>query len=241
MRSPDVFLLDHPEPRPWQLPDGGREGVFTPVHLFLGEGDYGLEVAVASSGSRPNVSDVRQLWKRRRANRAAPVLLVVLYPSGDGLSASACGPVGEDPPVVTDRDAGQIERIAEAALAEPDRQAAIRFLTEVLASEDTELPGVRNAGMFSTHALSVELRQRDDWDLMGSWGSRLLSVRGKHLVEALGFDVDVFGSSTSVLARRWRCSWTSRKPWTGRMTGSAGRRRYRMRWRSPIRNSCRSW
>ncbi len=202
MRSPEDFLSEHPEPRPWELPDGGRDGVFTPVHLFLGRGDFALEVAVVSASSRPNVSDVRQLWKRRRANRAAPVILVVLFPQNSSLAASVCGPVGEDPPVVSDRDPGQIERIASAALAEPDRQAAIRFLTEVLAAEDTELPGIRNAGMFSTHALTRELREHEDWPVMATWGSRMLPVRGRQLVEGLGFDVDAFGSSTSVLRIR---------------------------------------
>ncbi len=202
MRSPEDFLSEHPEPRPWELPEGGRDGVFTPVHLFLGLGDFALEVAVVAATSRPNVSDVRQLWKRRRANRAAPVLLVVLFPQNGSLSVSVCGPVGEDPPVVSDRDPRQIERIADAALTEPDRQAAIRFLTEVLTAEDTELPGIRNNGMFSTHALTRELRERDDWPKMASWGSRMLTVRGRQLVEGLGFDVVAFGSSTSVLRIR---------------------------------------
>lgn len=121
------FLGDHEGPIPWQLPEGGR-GTFETSNLFLGQGPNGLEVAVASSKSRPNASDVRQLWKRRKGNRPAPLLLVVVY-SADGESrTTACGPVGDDPPVYADRDPGQIERIAAAALTEPNRNAAIRLL-----------------------------------------------------------------------------------------------------------------
>lgn len=202
MRAAEDFLGDHPAPRPWQLPDGGREGVFEAGNLFLGRGDLGLEVVVASAQRRPNVSDIRQLWKRRRGGRAAPVLLVVLYPGGDGLRAAACGPVGEDAPVLTDCDPGSIERIAATALEEPDRQAAIRFLQGALSAAESSLPGLRNAGMFSDHVLETDVRERDDWEAMTSWGRDLLKLQGRHLIEGLGFDVDGLGAAASVLRVR---------------------------------------
>lgn len=198
LKTPDHFLAEHPEPRPWQLPDGGR-GSFEPVHLFLGQGDHPLEIALASTASRPNVSDVRQLWKRRKGNRPAPVLLVVLYPGGNGLAAAACGPAGDDPPVISDRDPGQVERIAATALREPNRNAAIRFLAEILPETESDLPGIRNTGMFSTHALRTDVPSRDDWRVMSEWGRKIVGERGRDLIRALGFDFDQLGASTSVL------------------------------------------
>lgn len=102
MGKPQDFLANHLEPCPWQLLHGGRIEVFKPFHLFVGQGDFALEVAAASTSSRPNVSDVRQLWKYRRVNRAAPVLR---YPCPGSLAVSKCGPVGDGPRVLADRDA----------------------------------------------------------------------------------------------------------------------------------------
>lgn len=198
LKRSDDFLVDQPGPIPWEIPDGGR-GAFDPVNLFLGEGANALEVAVASSDGRPNVSDVRQLWKRRKAGRPAPLLLVVMYPQDGRLDAATCGPVGENPTVVMDRDVGQVERMAATALAEPDRNSAIRFLNVALSEAESELPGLRNVGMFATHHLIHGLPLRKDWEAMSERGRRLLSERGQGLVSALGFEVEQLGSATSVL------------------------------------------
>lgn len=50
----------------------------------------------------------------------------------------------ESPPPHEERD---------AALPEPSRHAAVRFLTAMLPEVGTDLPGVKNHGMFATHAL----------------------------------------------------------------------------------------
>jgi hypothetical protein len=194
-----VFLAEQPGGRPWEIPDGGRPG-FEAGDLFLGPGVNPLEVAVSEAASRPNVSDVRALWKRRKSNRPSPVLLVVLYPSGSGeRRATICGPVGEDPAVHAHLDAGQVERLAAAALAEPDRHAAIRFLGEAMPELDSELPGIRNQGMFASHELRDGVPQRADWDDMGNWGRKVLPLRGRDLVGALGFAIEDLGTSTSIL------------------------------------------
>lgn len=198
MRRAADFLLEQPGPIPWQIPEGGRAS-FEPINLFLGQGANALEVAVATSPSRPNVSDVRQLWRRRKGGRPAPLLLVVLYSTPDGLEAATCGPVGEDPAVATDLDAGQVERIAQTALAEPNRNAATRFLTDALSAVDSELPGIRNVGMFATHELRYGVPRRPDWGEMSERGRSVLKEKGQQLVAALGFRVEQLGSATSVL------------------------------------------
>ncbi|MPZ53469.1 MAG: hypothetical protein GEU79_12180 [Acidimicrobiia bacterium] len=194
----DHFLSDQPGPIPWQIPDGGR-GKFEPVNLFLGQGSNPLEVAIAVGSSKPNVSDVRQLWKRRKSGRPAPLLLIALYPVEGGLRAATCGPVGDDPAVLVDRDVGQVERIAATALAEPGRNAAIRFLADTLSDEDDELPGLRNSGMFATHQLVNGVPNRSDWSDLTNQARPLLAKRGQQLVTALGFEIDQLGVSTSVL------------------------------------------
>ena len=43
---------------------------------------------------------VREVWKQRHGLAAAPLLVVVAYPRDRPRRATACGPAGEDPPVV---------------------------------------------------------------------------------------------------------------------------------------------
>lgn len=192
------FLADRPGPIPWEIPGGGRAR-FRSSELFLGQGSNPLEVAVATAEAEPNVSDVRQLWKRRHGGRASPLLLVVLYSDGVTTRAAICGPIGDDPPVQRGLDPGMVERLAEASLSEPTRNAAIRFLQGALPETETGLPGIRNSGMFATHELERNVPQRDDWGAMTGWGGKILGERGSHLLMALGFRIDPLDVATSVL------------------------------------------
>jgi hypothetical protein len=199
MASPaDFSLHDREDGRPWQLPPGGR-GAFVAGELYLGQGEYPLEVVTASAEKRPNLSDVRSLWKRRHAGRPSPVLLVVAYPGRGEFRVAVCGPVGEDPPVLSDLDPGQADRVAFTALEEPDKHAAIRFLHSVLPEVESELPGVRNAGMFANHELRSGLPARGDWTKVREGAKALLSLRGPQLIQALGYTIEQHSTTTSFL------------------------------------------
>jgi hypothetical protein len=133
---------------------------FEPVGLAIGPGSGGLEVAVARAGRKPGQETMRAVWKARHRGRAVPVLLVALY----GDRAALCGPGGELPQVFTDLDVGQVERICRAALAEPNRHAALRFLWSVLPEvKEARIPGLRNEGLFATHELERNVPDRADW------------------------------------------------------------------------------
>lgn len=121
-------ILTNRKPRPWTIPKGGK-GTFEAAGYYLGPGGIPLEVAVATSPSRPIDSDVRNLWKRRKGNQASPLLLVVLWPSPSGERATVCGTTGDEPAVYSDRDPGQVGRVAALALSEHDQHAAVRFLS----------------------------------------------------------------------------------------------------------------
>lgn len=177
--------------RPWNVPEGGRLNVDADGY-YLGNGNPPLEVAVARVDRRPTDGDVRNLWKRRRGNTPSPLLLVVIYPSSDGYRASVCGPTGEDPAVYSDRDLGQIERLAEAALSEPDRHSATRLLGANLRGDGE---GIRNVGMFATHHLRDRVPQRSDWATLNQRAKPLLSLRGQELVKGLGFQIEPRGAA----------------------------------------------
>ena len=137
--------------RHWHDPSAQQKGIL-PAYRWTGTGRDGLEVAYGNAESRPNTATVREVWRQRHGHRAAPLLLVVSYPDGQRRRAVLCGPAGDDPRVV-DLDYEQAERMAAAALGEPDRHLAIRFISEALEGEPDEHPGLRNKRLFATHEL----------------------------------------------------------------------------------------
>jgi hypothetical protein len=158
-------LIDR-KPRPWSIPQGGK-GTFAAAGYHLGKGGTPLEVAVATSPSRPTESDVRNLWKRRKGNQPSPLLLVVLWPSSSGERATVCGATGDEPAVYSARDPDQVERVAALALSEPDHHAAVRFLSAYLPEE---AGGLRNVSLFATYHLVERVPRRPDWPELCKWG-----------------------------------------------------------------------
>ncbi len=193
---PDLELAG--EPRPWELPQGAPQR-FEPAGLYLGNGPNPLEVAVARSNGRPASGDVRKLWEKRHARRASPLLCVAVYEHNGTWRAGVCGPAGGDPRVVLDLDLGQTGRVCSAALAEPDRHSATRFLLETLPGDDADLPGLRNVGMFATHHLRSGVPQRTDWEGACEAGRAMLDRQDRSLVEGLGFAIERRDTSTSLL------------------------------------------
>lgn len=194
--TPEVFLADEPNRRGLSL-----DGVsFTPVAAFDGRGAHALEVAIATSVGRPRADAIRRAWKARQRGAASPLMLVVAYEI-DGLwKAAICGPAGDEPPVETNLDLGLVERIAKAALDQPSRHQAIRFLGGILAEVESELPGIRNHGMLATHELREGVPLRRDWDDACSRALPLLNSQGRDLVEKLGFHVEHHSTATTVLS-----------------------------------------
>jgi hypothetical protein len=193
----DTFLEDL-DPRPWQRP-GSTSAAFTPAGLFLGRGEFALEVALVDAPGKPRNDDVNRLWKTRQRGRASPLLLVIGFPDHGQTRAVLCGPAGDQPPIVV-ATLPQAERLSRAALAEPSRHAAIRFLVGTLPEIDTGLPGVRNTGLLADHELSTGVPTRSDWQRACNDGMRLLGLGGRKLVEGLGFAVEQLGTTASVLA-----------------------------------------
>jgi hypothetical protein len=163
----------------------GLASALRPVGLALGNGHNALEIAIVESEQRPIVANVTAAWKARWANRASPVLVVAL---NDG-QATLCGPREPDPPVRT-LPVAVAERVCRAALSEPDREAARKFLDEALATIDSPLPGLRNEGLFATHHLQHNLPARPDWSDAGRKVVPALRERDVRLLEALGYRVE---------------------------------------------------
>ncbi len=179
--------------RPFTLSDSGQ---LEPIGLAIGPGSGGLEVAVVKASRRPGQDTMRAAWKARHGGRAAPVLLVALYRD----RAALCGPGGESPSVFTDLDAGQVERICRAALAEPSRHAALRLLRSVLPEvKESRIPGLRNEGLFATHELERCVPDRTDWQQAQQKSQAMVNQRGRDLLRALGYEMEETNQQYAVL------------------------------------------
>lgn len=175
----------------WRDPFAESKGI-SPAYRWTGPGRDGLEVVYGTAGTKPSKTAVREVWKQRHGHRAAPLLAVVAYPESQSHQTMVCGPAGEDPSVV-ELDYGHAERLSAAALEEPHRQLAIRFLAEALEGEPDEHPGLRNKGLLATHELLHGVPERSDWEGATARSEPLLRERGQTLVERLGYEVEARG------------------------------------------------
>lgn len=155
---------------------------------FFGMDAEPLEVKFATADG-PSVTKVREVWKRLHDHRAAPVLLVVAHPRTNPVRAMVCGPRGDRPPVV-DVELGLAERVAGAALAEPNRHLAARFLESVLLGGPNATPGMRNHGLLASYALQVWVREEFDWEAACRDSHPMLAARGQELISCLGFAIE---------------------------------------------------
>ena len=180
--------------RTWRDADQTAEsrGLYTGISL-TGPGADGLEVAYATAHGQPTVSSVRDVWRQRHARSAAPLLIAVGYPRAAPERALLCGYMGNAPSVV-DVDHALAERLAAAALAEPNRHLAIRFLAAAMDGDPNSHPGLRNRGLLATHALEAWVPQELDWEAAGQRARGLLGKRDQDLVRGLGYEIESRGN-----------------------------------------------
>ena len=196
------FMEDHDgRALPWAKP-AGAPAAFDTDRILFGNGDNALEVAVASTvrPGQPNAEDLRALFKKRQANRPAPVLLIVMYTGQDHQPLAALvGTIG-DPAPVTGLSVDRVARICAAARAEPDRHAAARTVARLLVGLKDQLsPGLVNSGLFASHELRTGVPFRRDWETARRAALPLLGLHGLSLVHALGYGTTPRGSAALLL------------------------------------------
>ena len=202
MPGADDFLSEL-DPISWAAPSG-FPAPLRPAGMFHQDATHGLEVVLAEAAARPSAADMRQAWSKRRAGRVSPVLLTVFYSAPDGLRVSLCGPTGSRPVIHHGIEPSQAERLARAALAEPNHQAAARLLLANLPELGAKVPGLRNAGLLATQELVAGVPQMDGWKAAVDRARTLLADRGRRLVEKLGYQVENLGSNTWKLTAEGR-------------------------------------
>jgi hypothetical protein len=157
-----------------------------------------LEVAIAkwSKSESPTREALTRLHTLRTNKRATPVVIVVEFDSGGTLvfgPNAAAAPVGPLP-------ADQTQRVIQAALDEPTVVAArSRLAGLVQAIDSTSMPGIKNSGLFANHELRVGVPQRPDWKQACATSTPMLQLKGKALIEKLGFQTGQFGAHALLL------------------------------------------
>ncbi len=193
LNSSDARAID------WSKPPGAPAALDT-IEVLFGKGDRPLEVAIATAAATPKADDVRKLWKLR-ANRGAPVLLVVLHSAVGAAHASVIGTEG-DPAPIQGLTIGRVERIAAAALGEPNRHQAVRTLDRLLGAVSREglAAGIINAGLFAAHELKDGVPKRSDWEDARERSFPLLGKTGRELLDALGYSIESKGPNLLALS-----------------------------------------
>src|SRR5699024_400952 len=159
-----------------------------------------LEIVVARSQGKPKVDEMRRLWSARWGRRAAPVALVVKYDSEHGPRAAVCG-TRDDAAIILDLDVEQVERAGIAAFDAPTSSEGERILLKLLSeSQEHQIPGLTNSGLFASHELRVGVPQRTDWTAQRRLGRSLSGHRGMPLLDKLGYEVSSHGSTALLLS-----------------------------------------
>jgi hypothetical protein len=165
--------------------------------VYLGQGSGSrLEVAVTESDSRPTKEFLQDTYTDRRDGRVSPVLIVAQY---DGGKVGLCGPSGEEPMVFRDVDAGQAQRVCEAALDKPNGNSARDFLKETIPQLSEDLIGVHNQGLLSTHELKVGVPDREDWGEAAERAKEVISGDPREMLEGLNYTIENTPGQGSVL------------------------------------------
>lgn len=185
---------------PWDRPEGCPAG-FEPVEIVVGFSNFGgmaLEIAITrwTKKEPPSAKELNRLHTIRTNKRATPVVLVVELDSGGTLlfgpkaSAAAVGPLPTE----------QSQRIVQSALDESSVfEARKRLAALVLSIDSTSMPGVSNSGLFANHELKVGVPKRADWVEACKASNPLLKLKGKELIEKLGYQTGQFGAHALLL------------------------------------------
>lgn len=179
-----------------------EEWGFSPIGMAIGQGSQAIEIVIAKSNKEPTTNALREMWKKRRGNRAAPVVCLVLY----GDKAAIIGPSGEEPPIQRGVDATYAEQLCIKALREPDRHMATRLILDILPDLDTAIPGLHNEGLLATHELTYGVPKRQDWGKANKRSKDILKESGKNIVRALGYKILQTTGPISILQHEGRKS-----------------------------------
>lgn len=154
----------------------------------------GFQVAIATSTTPQTRQALRDLFVARKGKAQIQLLVAVVQ---DG-QAHLFGPDPQSQPVTLAAELAQ--RQLQSVLDEPDVLAATERLAGFRKASDSGAGGFTNSGLFASHHLRANLPKRPDWEALGRQGASLLKLRGKSLIQALGFRAQPGPNGTLILS-----------------------------------------
>jgi hypothetical protein len=155
----------------------------------------GFQIAVGSAEATPSRATLKDLFTSRRGKTATQLVIAIEH---DGL-VSMFGPDPQALPITLPVD--HATRQLQSVLAEPDVLAATQRIAGFRkAADSTGVAGFTNSGLFATHHITRNVPHRSDWKQLGEQAQPLLALRGRTLIEALGFKAQPGPNGTMVLS-----------------------------------------
>lgn len=154
-----------------------------------------VQIVVAQVGVQPTRGLLTEVLRERAGRRPVQVIVALEYDSrvwlfGPEETGDVAGPIS----------VGSAARQLQAVLAEPSLSAAVarwRSLRQALANGSS---GVVNRGMFATHYLEHHLRTSRLWKHHADDAAPLMGLRGRKLIDGLGFAADSAAQGTLLLS-----------------------------------------
>lgn len=164
--------------------------------LFLGKDDGlgSFEVLIGTATEPPGQVQVKDLYLTRLNKRNVDLVVGIEF----GNSVWLFGPEKDRAPIVLKSD--DAARALQTCLDEEDTLSAYKRYVAILdAHSTTDMPGVRNRGLFASHHLRENVPHRKDWASLTESARPLVRLRHRQLVAALGFAVSEEISDAMVL------------------------------------------
>lgn len=173
-------------------PLNGVQGqvLFGTSHELMAE----VEVLFAEVPSPLSTTDIRGIHSWRLNKRIATVVVAIKSPKGVQLF----GPTNDREAVSVSLDTSK--RVLQAALSDTNPMDARRnLITFYDTLESSDMPGVKNKGLFASHHLRENLPARSDWSQLAAEGQKIAQHRRLELIESLGFKVKSEDRNTLIL------------------------------------------
>ncbi|WP_439565053.1 Eco57I restriction-modification methylase domain-containing protein [Microcella sp.] len=158
------------------------------------DGLGGLQIATATVGAEPGRGVLDKLFTLRKGSRTITLVVAVT----DGNRTWLYGPDPRAEIIVL--AANQAQRQLQSVLDEPDSTAAFNRIAALRRQVDSGGVGWTNNGLFAKHHLEHNVPSRLDWTSKGEQAKPLLALRGKQLIDALGFRATAGTGDTQILA-----------------------------------------
>lgn len=164
--------------------------------LFIGndEGLGGFEVLIGTSTQPPTQTQLKDIHLTRLNKRNSDLVVGITF----GDSIWLFGPEKDRTAIVL--KTSDATRALQTCLDEPDTLAAYKRYVAILdAHSSTDMPGVRNRGLFANHHIRENVPNRKDWGTLTEQARPLARLRHRELIAGLGFSVSEEVSDAMVL------------------------------------------